>query len=34
MAENLAAAQSGMGVDQELLTGAFDVSLLEPPKKP
>lgn len=34
MAENLAAAQSGMGVDQELLTGAFDIPLLEPPEKP
>jgi carbon storage regulator len=34
MAENLAAAQSGVGVEADFLAGEFDLSHLEPPKKP
>ena len=33
MAENLAAAQSGVGVEADFLSGEFDLSHLEPPKK-
>ena len=34
MAENLAAAQSGVGVEADFLTGEFDLSHLDSPKKP
>jgi carbon storage regulator len=33
IAENLAAAQSGMGVEADFLSGEFDLSHLESPKK-
>lgn len=32
MAENLAAAQSGVGVEADFLTGEFDLSHLDSPK--
>lgn len=34
MAENLAAAQSGVGVEADFLTGEFDLSHLDSPNKP